>query len=102
MFTLPLPFGVKLISPFDDVVILTTAPVMALPLTSNAPPSCGVVSSTTSVVVSISEAITQFEPLYFKMLPDARPEVSTSLKWFISIKLVVSEFIQAPPLYFKI
>ena len=23
MFTLPLPFGVKLISPFDDVVILT-------------------------------------------------------------------------------
>ena len=78
ILTSPAPSGFNVILPADDVVIETADPVMFFPLTSKSPPSCGVVSSTTSVVVSISEAITQLDPLYFKILFVATPEVSTS------------------------
>ena len=54
---------------------------IVLPLASNVPPSCGVVSSTTfniPVSVSVSSATTQVLPLYFKILPFDAPDVSTS------------------------
>ena len=64
------------------VMLIDPVPVILFEFKSNAPPSCGDVSSTTfniPVSVSVSSATTQVVPLYFIILPFEAPDVSTSV-----------------------
>ena len=68
--TTPVPFGVSAIFPLD-------VETKALPFTSKSPPNCGVVSSTTSVIVPAAKPLTiVFRVTLFK----PPPEVSTARK----------------------
>ena len=58
IFALPVPSGAISISPFDVDVIL-------FPFTSKSPPSCGVVSSTTSFI----ETACTLAVVWYKLLP---------------------------------
>ena len=60
-----MPFGVTFIFPFVVLVFISLA------WTSRLPPSCGVVSSTTSLPVTVTNSIALPEELTFKVLPAA-------------------------------
>ena len=60
-------------------MLMSPLPVILFEFKSNAPPSCGDVSSTTfNKPVSVSVPTTQFDPSYFIIDPDEAPDVLTS------------------------